>query len=130
MHAERLLGDGTLTHRDAIPIVEAASSKALRSVQPRRPEYRICMLPRYGSAFGAPRGRRRRAMSMKVRRVVVIAMFAVAALVPASAAGAAPSENGCNGLLNAGFATFANVGDTHGHETVHHQQDAHGCHHG
>ena len=69
-------------------------------------------------------------MSKKFRRALVIVMFALAALAPASAVSAAPSENGCNGLIRAGYATFQNVGDTHGHQTVHHQQDAHDCHHG
>ncbi len=62
--------------------------------------------------------------------MLVTALFASVAMVPASAANADPSSNGCNGLLNAGYATFSNVGDTHGHETVHHQQDVHHCHHG
>ena len=66
----------------------------------------------------------------RIRRALVIVMFAIAALAPAAAASAAPSENGCNGLTRAGYATFQNVGDTNGHATVHHQQDAHGCHHG
>ena len=64
------------------------------------------------------------------RRLLMTAFLASVWLVPASAAAAGPSPNGCNGLLNAGYATFSNVGDTHGHETVHHQQDAHDCHHG
>lgn len=68
-------------------------------------------------------------MRVKIQRALLIAMFAIAALIPAAAASAAPSENGCNGLIRAGYATFQNVGDTHGHATVHHQQDAHGCHH-
>ncbi len=68
-------------------------------------------------------------MTLRIRRSLVIVMVVIGALVPASAVSAAPSENGCNGLIRAGYATFQNVGDTHGHATVHHQQDAHGCHH-
>ena len=68
-------------------------------------------------------------MSIKIRRLVVVATLALAALAPATAANASPGENGCNGLLRAGYSTFQNVGDTVGHQTVHHQQDAHGCHH-
>lgn len=68
-------------------------------------------------------------MSMRIRRLTVTAMLTLAALAPATAATAMPSENGCNGLLRAGFSTFKNVGDTNGHQTVHHQQEAHGCHH-
>lgn len=60
----------------------------------------------------------------------MIAVVALATIFPASAAGAAPSENGCNGLYEvARFATFKNGKDTHGHETVHHQFEAHGCGH-
>ena len=67
---------------------------------------------------------------MTKSRALFAAALAAASIVSiGTSAQGAPSENGCNGLLNAGFATFANVGDTHGHETVHHQQDAHGCHH-
>lgn len=68
-------------------------------------------------------------MSWKLRRLALAALLAVAALAPASAAQASPSENGCNGLHRAGYATFQNVGDTHGHQTVHHQQDVRHCHH-
>jgi hypothetical protein len=68
-------------------------------------------------------------MSLKMRRLAVTAILALAALAPATAANASPSENGCNGLLRAGYSTFQNVGDTNGHQTVHHQQDAHDCHH-
>lgn len=64
------------------------------------------------------------------RRVLVTSLFAIAALVPASTAVANPSANGCNGLFEvARFATFQNVGDTHGHATVHHQFERHGCDH-
>lgn len=68
-------------------------------------------------------------MSLKLRRLATAALLTVAAVAPASVAHAAPSENGCNGLVRAGYATYQNVGDTHGHQTVHHQQDAHHCHH-
>jgi hypothetical protein len=67
---------------------------------------------------------------MRLRRLTIIAAFAIAAIAPASAVNAAPSENGCNGLVRAGYATFQNVGDTHGHQVVHHQQDVRHCHHG
>ena len=54
-----------------------------------------------------------------------LASFAV---VPVAAA--SPSENGCNGLYEvARLATFKNGKDTHGHEIVHHQFEAHGCAH-
>ena len=69
-------------------------------------------------------------MSLKIRRLAITALLTIAALVPAAAADASPSENGCNGLLRAGYSTYQNVGDTHGHQTVHHQMDAHHCHHG
>lgn len=69
-------------------------------------------------------------ISSPLRRLGVAIALAVAVLTSASAAGASPSENGCNGLFEkARFATFKNVGDTHGHETVHHQFELHGCGH-
>lgn len=62
--------------------------------------------------------------------MLMTVVVALATLAPASIAGAAPSENGCNGLYEvARFATFKNGKDTHGHEVVHHQFEAHGCAH-
>ena len=62
------------------------------------------------------------------KRLLVTLVLALAALFPASAALASQSQNGCNGLYDvARFATFQNVGDTHGHATVHHQFELRGC---
>jgi hypothetical protein len=65
-----------------------------------------------------------------IRRIGVATALAVPVLMSVSAVGATPRENGCNGLFEvARFATFKNVGDTHGHDTVHHQFELHGCAH-
>ncbi len=68
-------------------------------------------------------------MTRRTRRIVVAMAFAMGAILPATAASAS-AENGCNGLFEvARFATFKNGNDTHGHEMVHHQFEAHGCDH-
>ena len=67
---------------------------------------------------------RRALMTATTVAAVGISLFVGASTAEAS------SENGCNGLYEvARFATFKNVGDTHGHETVHHQFELHGCGH-
>ena len=69
-------------------------------------------------------------MSRRVARLAVTMAVAFGALMPASAALASPSENGCNGLFEvARFATFKNGNDTNGHEMVHVQFERHGCEH-
>lgn len=69
-------------------------------------------------------------MSKRISRALVTMGFAIGALIPATGAIAAPSENGCNGLFEvARFATFKNGKDTHGHEMVHVQFERHGCAH-
>lgn len=69
-------------------------------------------------------------MASRMRRLTVALVVAVAGMIPATMAAAAPGEQGCNGLYEvARFATFNNVGDTHGHATVHHQFELRGCGH-
>lgn len=65
----------------------------------------------------------------KPARLLITLVFMIGGLIPATAAVAAPSSNGCNGFEVARFATFKNVGDTHGHQMVHHQLERHGCVH-
>lgn len=68
--------------------------------------------------------------SRMIRRIGVTTALTIAVLTSVSTAEATPRENGCNGLFEvARFATFKNVGDTHGHNTVHHQFELHGCGH-
>ncbi len=68
-------------------------------------------------------------MTRRHRSIAMLAGVALATIVPVTAA-AGGAENGCNGLYEvARFATFQQAGDTHGHQTVHHQFEAHGCGH-
>lgn len=64
-------------------------------------------------------------------RRLVAAVAVVVSVIPAGAAMASgDSPRGCQGLYEvARFATYSQVGDTHGHETVHHQLELHGCEH-
>jgi hypothetical protein len=56
-------------------------------------------------------------------------VLAIGSIAP-STASASGRSNACNGLHEvARFATYAQVGDTHGHQIVHHQLDRHGCGH-
>lgn len=67
-----------------------------------------------------------------LNRAVLVAAASAATVgvslaVPA-AASATEGPPGCNGLYErARFATFQQVGDTHGHETVHHVFERLGC---
>jgi hypothetical protein len=64
-------------------------------------------------------------------RIVGLAAAGIIALgAPSSVAASGGASNACNGLYDvARFATYQQVGDTHGHDTVHHQFEVHGCGH-
>ena len=74
----------------------------------------------------------RTTLGQSLNRAVLFAAASAAAVgvslaVPA-AASASEGHTGCNGLYErARFATFQQVGDTHGHETVHHVFERLGC---
>lgn len=99
---------------------------------------RVCTIPStrgertIGAVIVHAVGRHRTVMNHipLIRPVVVVsALLAFGALVPAGSA-AADSPNGCHGLHeHARFATFSRGVDSTGHETVHALMDRFGCDH-
>lgn len=62
------------------------------------------------------------------RTAIAIAAGSLAALTLPLAASASEDHPGCTGLYDqARFRTYQQVGDTHGHETVHHVFERLGC---